>query len=360
MTPERWGRIGELFEASLRLAHPERESWLRGACADDESLRADVIRLLDQDERAARDRFLTGPYATDRAPGPTGSWHSRGEGRIPDRSGPIDRNADAIRDTSLFSPRAAITAGSQGRPTVAAESVVRARLRELPMVYILIVGMATFYRSAVLKDDDLVLYYLDVIVVASLASVVALLSSRRPVPIARLRILELGMTAMLAGRVAVVEYRLILESSVRGDPLLAQLTTKNIVLLIAILILTHTFYVPKSWRRAAIVVGPLALLPFATLGILYLRHPEAMGWLGLASSHCEAPRVWLFSFDLMVLIILALGSVLGAHMISGLRRQVAEARQLGQYRLRRRIGGGGMGEVYLAEHQLLKRPARSS
>ena len=50
-------------------------------------------------------------------------------------------------------------------------------------------------------------------------------------------------------------------------------------------------------------------------------------------------------------------AVYGAHRISILRVQVRKARRLGQYVLRDRLGGGGMGEVFRAEHALLRRPA---
>jgi eukaryotic-like serine/threonine-protein kinase len=357
MTPERWRQIGELFDSAVRIDPAGREAWLSAACTGDDELRAEVGRLLAQDERADRDGILTSNGVTAPPADPTASWQPRAAVRPAKKAEPLgpvgDTSAD---DTGGFTPRAAIAPHAPRHSISEPQSVVRARLRELPMIYIIMLGVAIFWRRAILGSEDLTLYQIDVAVILALVAMIALLWSRWPIPLARLKALELGMIGMLASRLTFTQYRLMLIYSVRGDKMMAQLTMKNVVLLFSILILTYGLYVPKSWRRAALVVGPLALLPFATLTVLILQYPIAMGWLWQGWQLSTTPRIHLFLFDAMILIMLALGATFGARTLSRLRRQVAEARTFGQYRLRRRLGVGGMGEVFLAEHQLLKRP----
>ncbi len=326
MTPERWRQIDDLFDAALRLDPAERAAWLGAACRGDDDLRAEVDRLLAQDQRAERDGFLAPLEASNGSLARTGSWPRRDEPSPPCGPAPIDHAGPAsLDDSGCFAPKAAIASGTRPHPIFEAPAVVRARLRELPMIYILIVAAANLWRRIVLVEDSLTVYYFDAIVVLCLGSVIALLSSRWPLSLAWLKALELGVIGLFASRVAFVQYRLMLVFSRRADPMMAQLTMKNFVLITSILILTYGLYVPKSWRRAAIVVGPLALLPFVTLWVLSWQHPEVMGWLLHGWRKSATPRFWLFSFDAMILLLLAIGSAFGARTISRLRRQVAEA-----------------------------------
>ena len=125
----------------------------------------------------------------------------------------------------------------------------------------------------------------------------------------------------------------------------------QVLLALIVTVMIRAILVPSRPRRT-MLLSALAFLP--TVVMCIARHdPTALlpGFSAAFQKHYMTLNTVLWSI---------LGTTLAtivSRVTYGLRRQVAEANELGQYVLEERIGGGGMGEVWRARHRLLIRPA---
>ena len=115
-----------------------------------------------------------------------------------------------------------------------------------------------------------------------------------------------------------------------------------------ILIFAYAIFVPRSWYRILAVVLTISVFPILATVFAMNFHQNVRDLIEHDGSSC----VEMF-ISLAATIFAAVSSV---RMISNLRKQADEAKEFSRYRLKHKIGSGGMGDVYLAEHKLMKRP----
>jgi len=113
-----------------------------------------------------------------------------------------------------------------------------------------------------------------------------------------------------------------------------------------LLIFVYGVFIPNGLRRAIVVVSILVLIPIGGALATGIRHSAVYDVLSNGG----------FSTIVLSLGLAAFTAIFGSHRLGSLRRENFAARRVGSYNLKEKIGSGGMGDVYLAEHHLLKRP----
>ena len=257
---------------------------------------------------------------------------------------------------SMTGPSELIRASPQ--PTVEIQALLRRRLRFFAVL------TAAFYavllpgtlKSLLESDATLALQFYEIFKCCVLVTALGLfyvLHRRAGLTFSQLRLTELVLFGMVLLQFAWVDYRTLFVLKLPavlaagGDARLALLVVAVQVMMWFIPIVGYGVLIPNTWKRSALVLAFIAMIPVG------LSAAAGLAGDGIIPRHLVGRYLAALGTWLGMAVAIA---VYGSHRIESLRKEASAARRLGHYRLKERLGAGGMGEVYLAEHAFLRRP----
>jgi serine/threonine-protein kinase len=211
---------------------------------------------------------------------------------------------------------------------------VRTRLRLAAIMFF--VGFLAFlirwafYWSEWGNSEHMPMFYTHAIVTIVLGTFAVGLCRHCSYSLAKLRVAELIIFGCPAVFFVVKGLK---ETMYLADLPAGEARLADIVIPWMLLIFTYAMFIPNTWRRAAVVLGATAALPVTILAFLY--SVPSFARLGAARIQWLCERADINSCDS--------GDDRRCRRSDNRHCRSIRGKQLGQYRLKKRLGSGGMG-----------------